>query len=81
MFDLGAEYLENSKGLILGFQRYAPYVIGVITGEANGEPMTIDRGGLLMFLQFLWPGEWPVHSQCPRSHDCDVPINYIMGTS
>ena len=36
---------------------------------------------LPMFLQFPWPGEWPVHSQCPRSHDCNVPINYIMGTS
>jgi len=29
---------------------------------------------LPIFLQFPWPGEWPVHSQCPRSCDCDVPI-------
>jgi len=25
-------------------------------------------------LQFPWPGEWSVHSQCPRSCDCNVPI-------
>ena len=36
---------------------------------------------LPVFLQFPWPGECPVHSQCPGSHDCDIPINYIMGTS
>ena len=36
---------------------------------------------LPVFLQFPWSGECPVRSQCPGSHDYDVPINYTMGTS
>jgi len=55
-----------------------PHTLGartsVLGGYMSSTSQVHSEFSLPVSLQFPWPGEWSVHSQCPRSCDCDVPI-------